>query len=168
MSGFRKIDATEINENLISLLCNEWMLITTKNDEKVNMMTASWGGFGELWAKHVSYAVIRPSRYTYQNIENSDKYTLCFFDKEYKDVLAYCGKASGKNEDKVEKTNLTVEENDGYSYFKEAKYVMCCRKLYSQKFDKACFESQEFADKIYPDEDIHKMYVGEIEYVLTK
>ena len=131
-------------------------------------MTASWGGFGELWAKHVSYAVIRPSRYTYQNIENSDKYTLCFFDEEYKKELTYCGKASGKNEDKVEKTGFTVVEEDGYSYFKEAKYVMCCKKLYSQKFDKTCFENSEFADKIYPDQDIHTMYVGEIEYLLVK
>ena len=168
MSEFKKIEATVLNENLIDLLSNKWMLITTKNEEKVNMMTASWGGFGELWGKHVSYSVIRPSRYSYDNMENCIKYTLCFFDDNYKNELAYCGKMSGRDENKVGKTGFTVLEEDGYSYFKESKYVMCCKKLYSQKFEKECFVSNELADKIYPDEDIHKMFIGEIEYILVK
>ena len=30
---------------------NDWMLITAKHDDKINAMTASWGGVGVLWGK---------------------------------------------------------------------------------------------------------------------
>ena len=72
MSEFKKINACDVEENLIKMLSRQWMLITAKNEGKVNTMTASWGVFGEMWAKDISAIVVRPSRYTYNFIENSD------------------------------------------------------------------------------------------------
>ncbi|MBO5453836.1 MAG: flavin reductase [Clostridia bacterium] len=167
MSEFKEIKATEISGNLIEKLSKEWMLITAQKEDKVNTMTASWGGFGELWGKDVSYIVVRPSRYTYEFLEQGEYYSLCFFDASKKDVLTACGKESGRNVDKIEKHNLTVSI-DNAPYFEEAELVLICKKLYSQMLEKENFVCKEFAEQMYPDNDIHKLYVGEIVKVLEK
>lgn len=168
MSEFKKTSACDIEENLIRLLSKKWMLITAKNGEKLNTMTASWGGFGEMWNKDVAAIVVRPSRYTFDFIEKSDYYTLSFFDEAYRDKLTFCGRNSGRIVDKVKECKFTVCGDEKIAYFDEAKYVFVCKKLYSQNVDMNGFENEEFAKECYPDPDIHKMFVGEILYVLKK
>ncbi len=46
------IDLLEINP--FTKISNEWMLIAAGNQEKVNAMTASWGGLGVLWGINVA------------------------------------------------------------------------------------------------------------------
>ena len=43
---FKEIKATDIKENIVDLLKNNWGLVTAGNNEKYNMMTVSWA----LWA----------------------------------------------------------------------------------------------------------------------
>ena len=62
--GFKQISAKEFTERPFSLIADEWMLVTAGNEQKYNMMTASWGGLGEMWGKPVAVTVIRPKRYT--------------------------------------------------------------------------------------------------------
>ena len=85
MKEFKKISAEELNENFIDLIGNKWMLITAGKGESVNTMTASWGGVGELWNKNVAFTFIRPTRYTYEFVENNELCTLSFFDEEYRE-----------------------------------------------------------------------------------
>ena len=44
-----------------------------------NTMTASWGGLGVLWRKPMATIYVRPQRYTFGFIEQSDEFTLSFF-----------------------------------------------------------------------------------------
>lgn len=166
MKSFEKVSAEELNENFIDLIGNKWMLITASDGEKVNTMTASWGGVGELWNKNVSFSFIRPTRYTYEFVEKSDYYTLCFFDEEYREKLAYLGKVSGRDEDKISKMGLTVVKDGDISYFDEAKYVLVCRKLYKDDIEMENFTDMSFGEKIYAEGNLHRMYVGEILYAL--
>ncbi len=41
---FRAIDPEQLPDNPFRLIGKEWMLITAGTSEKLNMMTASWGG----------------------------------------------------------------------------------------------------------------------------
>ena len=166
MKSFTKINATEINGNFIELIGKKWMLVTAKNGEKVNTMTASWGGVGELWNKNVTFTFIRPTRYTYEFVENNDFFTLSFFDEEYKEKLAYLGKVSGRDEDKIGKTGLTVVCDGDIPYFDEAKYVLVCRKLYKDDIEMENFTDKDFGGKIYAEGNLHRMYVSEILYAL--
>ena len=52
---FKEIKATDIKENIVDLLKNNWGLVTAGNNEKYNMMTVSWGAMGELWGKDCLY-----------------------------------------------------------------------------------------------------------------
>jgi flavin reductase (DIM6/NTAB) family NADH-FMN oxidoreductase RutF len=144
------------------------MLITAKNNDKVNTMTASWGGFGVMWNKNVAHIVLRPQRYTKEFVDNSDNFSLTFFDEKFKKQLGYLGKVSGRDEDKISKANLTTQYLDDTPYFEEGNIVIKCKKLYAQDFKPECFVESDLAEKIYPDKDYHKLYFGEIEKVLIK
>ena len=49
---------------------------------------------------------------------------LAFFDmNKYKNELSYFGTISGKDEDKIERSKLTVKESDGVKYIEEADMV---------------------------------------------
>ena len=54
-----KIEPKDINENVIRLIGDEWMLVTAGDREKFNMMTASWGSMGFLWNKPVVMVFVR-------------------------------------------------------------------------------------------------------------
>ena len=78
---FEEISVKDIKENFIKLIADDYMLITAGNTDSCNTMTASWGGVGEMWGYDVSIIAVRPTRYTFGFLEESDFYTLCFFDK---------------------------------------------------------------------------------------
>ncbi len=47
-------------------------------------MTASAGGFGVMFAKNVVFIFIRPQRYTKEFVDNSDTFSLTFFDETFR------------------------------------------------------------------------------------
>ena len=100
----------DLKFNPFTLVGDEWMLITAGNENKFNTMTASWGQMGALWGHGggdpVVTIYVRPQRYTKEFINNNKYFTLTFFNKEYKKDLAYLGSHSGRDENKVLKTNL--------------------------------------------------------------
>lgn len=159
---FKKINPEEINDNVFKLVGKDWMLITAKNGEKFNTMTASWGGLGILWGKQIAFCVIRPQRYTYEFVEKSDTYTLAFFDNQYRKALNICGSKSGRDTDKVAEAGLTpVELSPEAVGFDEARLVIECKKLYFQDLEPENFLDPDI-NKNYPNKDYHRMYIGEI------
>jgi flavin reductase (DIM6/NTAB) family NADH-FMN oxidoreductase RutF len=139
------------------------MLLTAGNKDSYNMMTAAWGGFGVMWNKNICFCVVRPSRYTYEFIENSDIFTLSFFDQSMRSVLDFCGKYSGRDYNKAAETGLTsIETRNGSVFFNEARLAIECRKLYYQDIDPSNFIDSEIDARNYPQKDYHRMYIGEI------
>lgn len=153
MDKFTEIKTEELNESPFKLIGKDWMLITAKKDDKVNTMTASWGGLGVMWGKDVAYIVVRPQRYTKEFIDNSDTFSLTFFDDEYKKTLGYLGKVSGRDEDKISNSNLTLNTCENTPYFEEGKVVLVCKKLYGQYIDPKCFLEDGIDERWYPEKD---------------
>lgn len=157
-----KIRPSEINKTSFELIGKDWMLITAKKGEKVNTMTASWGGFGVMWNKDVAYIVLRPQRYTKEFIDNSETFSLTFFDETYKKQLGYLGSVSGREENKIEKSGLTLCDINGMPTFNEAKLIINCRKLLKNEFLPENFYDKELMETNYPNKDYHTLYIGEI------
>ena len=132
MSNLREISPKDLNESAFNLIGNEWMLITAAKDGQVNAMTASWGGFGVMWNKNVVYIVLRPQRYTKEFVDASSTFSLTFFHESYKKDLGYLGTVSGRDEDKISKTNLTINYIEDTPAFEEARLTIICKKLYAQ------------------------------------
>lgn len=169
MSELKTIKPQEFDFSPFRLIGKDWMLITAEKAGKINSMTASWGGLGVLWNKNVAYIVIRKSRFTKELVDGSDHFSLTFFDrKEQQKMLNYMGTVSGRDEDKIAASGLTVKHQAGIPYFDEAKTVMLCRKLCCQPIDPASFIDNSIDDQWYPDKDYHDLYVGEITEILSR
>lgn len=152
-----------LKESVFSLIGDRWMLVAaTDKSGKTNAMTASWGGMGVLWGKKVAFVFIRPQRYTKRFVDEADKFTLSFFDDSYKNMLGYMGKVSGKDEDKMAKSGLTVTDKDGAPVFKEASLTLVCRKMYRDTLKEENFIDKSNIEKWYPQKDYHDVYVAKI------
>lgn len=165
---FKEISVKTLKENVFDLIGNQWMLVTAGDREQANTMTASWGGLGIMWGKNVAYIVIRPQRYTKEFIDRKQTLTLTFYQEDYKKTLSYLGSVSGKNENKIEKSGLTLDYLDDTPYFSEAKLVLKVKKLYAQPMEEESILEKEIVEKWYPAKDYHTMYICEIEQVLVK
>lgn len=149
------------------MLDKEWALLTCKDNDKFNMMTISWGGFGTLWHKPIVTIYIRPCRYTYELIEKNDYFTISFYDEEYKKDLGVLGTKSGRDIDKMSCTKLTPEYINNIVTFKEAKLTIICKKIYFQDLEIENIPKDE-RDKFYSTEPVHRMYIGEVIDVIDK
>lgn len=168
MNQLKEIQPNQLSRNTFELIGNDWMLVTAKKGDQVNTMTASWGGLGVMWGKNVVYVVIRPQRYTKEFIDASESFSLCILDESHRKTLSYLGSVSGREEDKIEKSGLTVDSYDNIPYFTEATTTLLCNKLFAQSFDKECFFNENIPTNFYPGNDYHTLYIAEITKVLVK
>lgn len=167
LPGYKQITPDKIPGNIYKMLSENWMLVCAGNQEKFNMMTASWGGLGHLYNKPVTFCFINPTRHTYQLLEDNDTYTLCFFTEAYREALNYCGTHSGKNEDKVKGSGLTpMLTPSGSTAYSEAWMIIECKKLVAQSFSPEIIFNPETKSKW--GEARHKMFIGEILNVWIK
>lgn len=166
--AFQKIKETEIQENFVKLLNENWGLLTAGTAEKLDTMTISSGAIGNMFRMNVVYVYVRPSRYTKTFIEKEDYFTVSFFDEAYKPQLTLCGRKSGRDTDKAAECGFTTAFADcGAPYFEEASLVLVCRKIYKEEIRPESFIDGSIKDW-YPREDYHTAYVGEIVEVLKK
>lgn len=172
----KEIDFRELQCNPMTMIGQEWMLITAGNEQNgFNTMTAAWGHLGAIWdlpgqRGHLPTAVIfvRPQRYTKEFVDREARFTLSVFEADQKKNLAYLGTVSGRDEDKVAQTGLTPVFEEGTTWFAEAKLVLVCRKLYHMTLQESGFVDQSLVEHNYPGKDFHEMYIGQIEKVLVK
>jgi len=167
----KEISYKDMKFNPFNLIGDEWMLVTAGNEQLgCNTMTISWGHLGCLWGQNDPTAVIylRPSRYTKEFVDRENYFTLCVMDKSFRKQMSYLGSISGRYEDKINKTGLTPIFTHQSMYFKEAKLVLVCKKLYASELKESGFMYMETVDKNYPKRDFHTMYVGKIEQILVR
>ena len=159
----KEIAIETLNLNALSIIPNDWMLITAGTKENgFNTMTASWGHMGCIWNRLTAVAYIRPQRYTKEFVDREELYTLSFFPQEYKKQLSYLGSHSGRDEDKVAAVGFTPVFGEGFTTFKEASLTLVCRKLYRATLTEEGFLDKGIFEKNYPGRDLHDMYISEI------
>lgn len=168
MNQFYEITPEQIEKNPFTMIHKDWMLIGAEAGGRVNAMTASWGGVGVLWNRNVAFSFIRPQRFTRGLVDEADYFSLSFFGEEYREMLSYFGRVSGRDEDKIAKSGLTVEHAEGTPYFKEGNLIILCKKLYTGDILPENLADLAIDAAMYPDKDYHKVYIGEIVKVLMK
>ncbi|SHJ06362.1 flavin reductase [Desulfosporosinus lacus] len=168
MTKFTEINPELFERSPFKLIGKDWMLITAEKDGKINTMTASWGGFGVMWGKNVAYIVLRPQRYTKEFVDSSKTFSITFLDNSFRTTLSYLGTKSGRDEDKIKNSKLTVLHTDDIPYFEEASIAVLCKKLYAQEYKPEFFIDQELNEKWYPEVDHHTLYIAEVTKILIK
>ena len=166
---FTKIDPRDIDGNVIRRIGDQWLLITAGDKTACNTMTASWGSLGVLWGEPVATAYVRPQRYTKKFMDENKYFSLSFYGEEYRKALAFCGSKSGRDVDKVKECGFTVEYGPGDTpYFAQAELVLICEKQYVGTLRRSEFIDKETAEKHYPQQDWHAVYIGKIVEVLKR
>ena len=84
----QKISPFDLKANPFDLINNHWAMVTTRRGDKINTMAASWGGVGIMWGKPAAYVFIRPQRFTHEQLEGSELFSLCFLPEEYRREMA--------------------------------------------------------------------------------
>ncbi len=162
----KEINIRELKENFVSMISDQWALLTAGKTDSYNMMTVSWGGIGELWGKDVCFVFVRPQRYTFEFMEKNDYFTLSFFGGDYKKELGICGSKSGRDTDKTALTGLEPVKVGEAVSFRQSKITVLMRKIAYQDIDPKGFIDPEICSN-YKDSDFHRAYVGEIIKVLV-
>lgn len=166
MNGFREIAPYEL-ENVCRLFDKDWTLITVRDGDRTNAMTASWGGVGILWNKPVAFLFVRPQRHTFSLLQKEEKFSLCFLDENYRDALRICGSKSGRDTDKLTLAGLDAESENHTPFVGQSRLVVFCRKCYESDLEKDGFLDETLLSN-YKAGDFHRMYICEIEAIYER
>lgn len=163
----KEIAFSELQMNPYDKIGKEWMLCTAGGEGSYNTMTCSWGHLGCLWNLPTAVCYVRPQRYTKEFVDREELFTISVFPEQYKKDLGYLGVVSGRDQDKVSATKLTPVFEEDWTYFQQAKLVLVCRKLYQSTLKAEGFIDKSILTDHYPNNDLHEMYIGQIEKVLV-
>ena len=147
------------------LWAKQWMLLTSGDFAAgtFNTMTVGWGSLGTMWSRPFVQVVVRPTRYTYEFMEQYDSFTLCAFSERYRKAVQLMGTKSGRDGDKISEAGLAPVASTSVSApsFDEAELAVECTKIYWQDMAPANFVDPAI-EKNYPAKDYHRIYFGEI------
>ena len=108
----------------------DWALLTAGTKEHFNSMTIGWGSLGTVWNRDVLTVYVRPDRYTWQFMKDSDTFTVSFFPESCRPALTVMGRLSGRDGDKVAAAGLTPRFLPQGITFAEATETFVCKKIY--------------------------------------
>ena len=94
-----RLENIELTPEIFSVFRRQPPLLTAGDREKCNTMTIGWCQLGSLWSIPVCTVFVRPERYTYRFMEESQYFTVSVLPEEAKEITAYCGARSGHGQD---------------------------------------------------------------------
>lgn len=138
--------------------------LTTAAGGAINTMTIGWGAISHIWQKPVFMVMVRPSRYTYELIEQGTEFTVSIPQTDsMKKALALCGTKSGRDMDKIKEAGLSLlpGQKVGTPVIAGSGLHFECKIVYKQAMNPALLEPS-FDQAWYPTGDYHTLYYGEI------
>ncbi|MEJ2169957.1 MAG: flavin reductase family protein [Desulfobacterales bacterium] len=136
--------------------------LTVKAGARLNTMTIGWTTVGIVWQKPIMMVAVRNSRHTFGIIEKASDFTVTFPEDAMKAELMFCGTKSGRDNDKfkechlkagaAQKTHSPIIQVPGIHFE--------CRIIYKSAMDPAFLDAG--SKKIYPHNDFHTLYFGDI------
>ena len=139
------------------------LLVTAGKDGKPNAMAIGWGVIGFIWGKPIFTVLVRPSRYTYRLLEESDSFTVCVPARAHTQIVTFCGTKSGRDHDKFKECDLEVLPSLRVSAPGIAGFPLIyeCRIVHTNDVIPANL-AEEIKSSAYPKGDFHRLYYGEI------
>jgi flavin reductase (DIM6/NTAB) family NADH-FMN oxidoreductase RutF len=139
------------------------LLAASKKSGQTNAMTIGWGTVGIIWRKKIFVVLVRPSRYTYQFIEESGTFTVNVPTPEMREFVAFCGSKSGRDVDKFAAFKMTTspaQRVEGVT-LDACPLVYECKVVHHNDVIPAHLAT-EIISTAYANGDFHRLYYGEI------
>ena len=150
------------------------ILLTTRRGEEVNTMTIGWGMVGIEWNKPIFITYVRQNRHTRTLLDDAKEFTVNIPVGDIDpNILAYCGRNSGRDVNKIQDMNLTLEEPNVIQTpgIRQLPFTLECKVLYRQDQDLNLLPT-EIVERLYPqnidgcaagkNRDFHVAYYAEI------
>jgi flavin reductase (DIM6/NTAB) family NADH-FMN oxidoreductase RutF len=118
---------------------------------------------GPIWGRPVFVAMVRPSRYTYELLEQSGDFTVNLLPKSMASVLSFCGTYSGRQRDKLGEQGLSTTPGRRVASpgIEQAQLVVECRVVDRTDLNPATMDSA-IRTSSYARGDLHRLYFGEV------
>ena len=135
-----------------------------------NPMTIGWCQFGVVWGKPICTVFVRKSRYSHSLIEKTGRFTVSVPKADtMKEELAFCGKRSGRDTDKMKELGLSLlpAAAGGEDGLAGCSLQFECRVVFKTESElehmDADYRRRYYGDnQATPDGDPHTVYFGEI------
>ena len=98
--------ATNLEHTLTMLRRHGLLLSSVGEDGRPNVMTIGWGCPGIIWSRPVFVVLVRPSRFTFRNIESTGEFVVSVPREDMHETCLYCGSVSGRDADKFAEQGL--------------------------------------------------------------
>jgi flavin reductase (DIM6/NTAB) family NADH-FMN oxidoreductase RutF len=139
------------------------LLATTGADGKPNVMTIGWGAIGTIWSRPVFIVLVRPSRHTYNRLEQIGDFTVNVPPRELAAAVSHCGAVSGRDHNKFQEMHLTPIPGQEVRapIIEECILHYECRTVHRNDVAPDAL-AQALREDAYPKGDFHRIYFGEI------
>jgi len=139
------------------------LLVSLGKDGVPNAMTIGWGTIGIIWGKEIFTVLVRPSRYTFTRLAESDSFTVNVPAPSLHDAVTFCGTRSGRDYDKFAECGMTAEASRAVSTpgIAECPIVYECEVVHTTDVINASLDAG-IVDGYYGSGDLHRIYHGEI------
>jgi flavin reductase (DIM6/NTAB) family NADH-FMN oxidoreductase RutF len=161
---YSNVSFTTFLYKTLSLLSNPGLLLVTAGaDDKPNAMTIGWGTVGVIWGKPIFTVLVRPSRYTYKLLEESDSFTVCVPSGAMYEAVNFCGTRSGRDYDKFQECNLTALPSTrvGAPGITGCPVIYECQVVHTNDVIPANL-TEDVQAQAYPQGNFHRIYYGQI------
>lgn len=170
---FVEITPEQLPESIFKLVGKDYTVITAGLPEHYNSMVAGDGGMGFLMGKPATFCNLRGNRYTLEFILKDKKYTMAYFDDQFKPAFLPFGNSSGRDSDKMKKTTLTpLVTPSGRVSFKEAKIIIECDLAETHTVNPAevyVQKNKDFYEDAYKSAgSYHKIVFGDIIHIWVR
>ena len=105
--------------------------------------------------------LVRPSRYTYQFVEESGMFTVNVPTPEMRSYVTLCGTKSGRDVDKLAKVETSIGQTINGVVIDECPLVYECRVVHTNDVLPDTL-LPEVLRRAYPEGDLHRLYYGHI------
>jgi len=155
------LDYMAVAEKVMAQIKNGAFL-TVKAEARLNTMTIGWATVGIVWSKPIMMVAVRDSRHTFGIIERASDFTVSFPRDNMKDELMFCGTKSGRTCDKFKECGLkTGTAQKTHSPIIQVPGIHFeCKIVYKSAMDPASLDAEYM--NLYPKNDFHTLYFGEI------
>jgi len=160
----KEIQYTENVDHSLKMMRGMGLLLTTVDaDGKPNTMTIGWGNPGVIWSLPIFVVYVRPSRFTFGNIEATREFVVSVPNEGMGEECAYCGTKSGRDVDKFAEQGLTTVPAATVKVPLIAECVRHyeCKVVHYNDVSDAAIDAEVRAAN-YPQGDLHRVYYGQI------
>lgn len=141
MKNYKEVNFNDLDLESYISLDEEHILITAGGKKNNNVMVTNDVLFGVLNDKPVVAIHLSGDFFTRGYVEKKGSFSLNFLSEgdQSKEVRKYLQSVSGKDEDKVKNSGLTLNIVDSIPSLDEAKYVLNCEVIYRNHLEKNDF-----------------------------